>query len=771
MTLTPKILDPVQGLIDYVLTIKPYHTKIIEVLEELIHTDYLYVNMSDKINFCINFGIPNLNTMFAYDIIDISLSNNSITVNNSVDSLIYIGQRISIEFSNHNNGHYYVKLITYDEINNITEIELENNLISNDIDGKIVNSVIEYCPESNIKSVNVFDLQEISCTGGFGEIYDSFVSIVLQINTLDTSSENSIIISGNQLSKLEKTTTISLIDESLYPNDTFGTFHIESYSYNGVDTLVNLIEPIHLFPNYNPSITYKVLISYIGFDTVISCDLKNDSDNSETLFVSMTEEFNFELSMNYTDNFKVYNMENSYETSFDNIKFGIIDSQIEPIITESLIQPINPNLFDLWFDLNIEQLRQWQNYKWVKITHAYWYKEDILNPQIATYYKIVKDQFNDTGWIEIDPTLNDNIGLGYDLENYSTERNTYFHSENQLEIDQSLNGLFLTGGNFTSLLLNNISIKTYDNVSYLSNISHTIFVIKSKSNNEIILNDSHGDLSDLFINGISFIIELPELKNKEFNVISSLYDGVNTIITISENLDTYNFNVDSNGIIPGIFYVQPNTFNLNHTSTLFILDNTINPTIKSIEYVYNGPLRLDTNLFRNDEIEYDLIESGFSNDLFISPNNSITGDIAQTSITDEITWDWGNIEQWFQYYVIGILNLNTFIVSGNATIDIQVNQKFRIIGLNNNVGIYTADSIIFDGINTIITILELLEDVNFASTYIEPEDSLPIRILLSDTIGVNLSELTDGSILSTSGNLVQAFDYKYFDIGGYDNQI
>lgn len=769
MSLTPKILDPVQGLIDFVLTIKPYHTKIIEVLEELIHTDYLYVNMSDKIDFCINFGIPNLNTLFAYDIVDINLLTNSITINNDVNNSIDIGQRISIEFSNDNNGQYYVKSFIYDISKNITVIELTNNLISDTIDGKIVNSVIEYCPESNIKSVNVFELSEISCEGGFGEIYDSFVATILQINTLDITSENSIVISGNQLSKLEKTTTISLIDDTLYPNDIFGTFHIESYSYNGIDTLVKLIEPIHLFPNYNLVALTSALISYIEFDTVISCDLKNDSNNSETLFVSMKEEFNFELSINYTDNFKVYNMENSYETSYDNIKFGIIDSQIEPIIIESLIQPINPNLFDLWFDLNIEQLKQWQNYKWVKVTHAYWYKEDLTNPQISTYYKIIKDQFNDTGWIEIDPRLNDNIGLGYDLENYSLERDTYFHAENQLEVNQSLNGLFFMGGNFTSLLLNNTSIKTYDSISYLSNISHTFYIIKSKSNNEIILNDSHGDLSDLFINGISFIIKLPELKNKEFNVISSVYDGFNTIITISENLDIYNFDVNSNGIIPGIFYVQPNTFNLNHTSTLFILDDAIDPNIKSIEYVYNGPLRIDTNLFHDDAIEYTLTESGFANDLFISPNNSITGDIAQTSITDEITWGWGNIDQWFQYYVIGITNLNTLLLAGNATSDIQVNQKIRIIGFNNNIGIYTVDAITFDGINTTIIISELLVDVNFSSTYIEPEDSLPIRILLKDTIGVNLSELTDGSILSTSGNIVQTFDYKYFDVGGYDS--
>ena len=39
--------DPVQGLVDYVLDIKPYHTKIVEVLIEYIHTDPINVTIAE----------------------------------------------------------------------------------------------------------------------------------------------------------------------------------------------------------------------------------------------------------------------------------------------------------------------------------------------------------------------------------------------------------------------------------------------------------------------------------------------------------------------------------------------------------------------------------------------------------------------------------------------------------------------------------------------------------------------------------------------------
>jgi hypothetical protein len=44
-------LDPIQGLVDYVLDVKPYHTKIIEVMIEYVYNDNATGVVSDTVNF------------------------------------------------------------------------------------------------------------------------------------------------------------------------------------------------------------------------------------------------------------------------------------------------------------------------------------------------------------------------------------------------------------------------------------------------------------------------------------------------------------------------------------------------------------------------------------------------------------------------------------------------------------------------------------------------------------------------------------------------
>lgn len=48
---TIKILDPVQGLVDYVNDIKPYHTKVIESLVEYVGQEFVNVNIFEKFDF------------------------------------------------------------------------------------------------------------------------------------------------------------------------------------------------------------------------------------------------------------------------------------------------------------------------------------------------------------------------------------------------------------------------------------------------------------------------------------------------------------------------------------------------------------------------------------------------------------------------------------------------------------------------------------------------------------------------------------------------
>lgn len=54
MTTTMNTRDPVQGLVDYVLDVKPFHTKILEVWVEYIHTNRINATVSDELDWQIH---------------------------------------------------------------------------------------------------------------------------------------------------------------------------------------------------------------------------------------------------------------------------------------------------------------------------------------------------------------------------------------------------------------------------------------------------------------------------------------------------------------------------------------------------------------------------------------------------------------------------------------------------------------------------------------------------------------------------------------------
>ena len=51
-------LDPVQGLVDFVNDIKPYHSKVVEVIVEYQHTDLVDVTIEDAIDWRIRLNHP-----------------------------------------------------------------------------------------------------------------------------------------------------------------------------------------------------------------------------------------------------------------------------------------------------------------------------------------------------------------------------------------------------------------------------------------------------------------------------------------------------------------------------------------------------------------------------------------------------------------------------------------------------------------------------------------------------------------------------------------
>lgn len=147
------------------------------------------------------------------------------------------------------------------------------------------------------------------------------------------------------------------------------------------------------------------------------------------------------------------------------------------------------------------------------------------------------------------------------------------------------------------------------------------------------------------------------------------------------------------------------------------------------------------------------------------------GTRARTEIRDSISFGWGDITQWFQYTIVGTDALSGMItVAEDAVADIQPGQEIRIIGSMSNDGIYTVLSVAFDGEVTIIVVDGILEATEISGV-VEPVDPLPIGIRFRDTIGIIADEHVLAATLTTGGSFVGASDYVGTDIGGYDESL
>ena len=130
-----------------------------------------------------------------------------------------------------------------------------------------------------------------------------------------------------------------------------------------------------------------------------------------------------------------------------------------------------------------------------------------------------------------------------------------------------------------------------------------------------------------------------------------------------------------------------------------------------------------------------------------------------------------DITNWFQYLIKKAdSGTNTFEVIGNAINSIQVGQMFRVMGTQSNNGVYTLISPpVFDGATTIITVNNI--DVTENGGRIESYRDYGIRIVVVDSINVQVAEESNASILTTSGSFVGSWDYPNWDIGSYDESL
>lgn len=859
MALEPKKLDPVQSLVDYTNDVKPYHTKLVEVLVEYIHTDYIRAYINDEMHMCLNFGYPDLNTLFAYNINSVDVNNNYFYVVGDASNLIHTGQRILVAYSDANNGIYYVKDIAYDIRTNKTLIAVINNIPFNNSTGQIVNSLINYCgyPDS-MTSTNPHDLGDVSCRGGYGTFYDSLLNDVIYIDELNKqiwidsdvtyqfNNVKSVSLLSNNIHVLEYITNIPSLDsfkvyadltndvnigdtitissptfieygqseiqnfkvstinyDGSYSHITFlgafpilnmenafieisdvvGVLRLKTVSdvdefneqidvntvyFDGTNTVIEFVDDITNFPKYDSNNSHTLLVKYLGYDIDYMCG--SSGINGERLFVRFKELLDFNIVMDWTDKVHTYNWENTARNGYDTVNFGMIDSITEPPMPESATAPSNPNLFDIWYNTDTNKMMQWRNYAWVPVTAIYWYQEDALNNQTVTYHKRIKNSILDTGWLEFEPTLNDLVSSSYNGV-YDSEPYTIYHDTQNIYTNVNDNYVVLYGGDYRHMIINNV-ITGYNQSGSIGSINPGEFSINgidSATNSIKVL----GDKTMYFFPETTFNVVNDVLSKEEYHVISATYNGVHTLVKVSEALLDKNGIALSNssmvvGTIPSVLFIQPkyiyNDDKLEYIgtpSTIVVATNPLPNDILIVDYYWIGPYQISikTN-------QYDSMSASITNEDVTTYPGALPVDIVTTNITDEMTFGWGDITEWFQYNIIEVPTLNTIVVSGNAVADIQSNMDIEIIGLIDNIGIYPVIGVLFNGKNTIVTLGSNLKSTNVGG-FVEPIGTLPIRLILSDVLSLSVEESGSASLVD-AGDFVGSLDYNFYDVGSYD---
>lgn len=137
-----------------------------------------------------------------------------------------------------------------------------------------------------------------------------------------------------------------------------------------------------------------------------------------------------------------------------------------------------------------------------------------------------------------------------------------------------------------------------------------------------------------------------------------------------------------------------------------------------------------------------------------------------------------DVTNWFQYLIREARPEQgspptpaTFDVYGNATGDVQSGQQFRVMGTSND-GVYTVTSSpVYDTLTgtTNITVASILH--NERGGWIESYRDQGIRLVFEDSIGVGVTENATGAVLETSGNIMDAWDYQFWDVGTFDENL
>lgn len=821
-----RVLDPVQGLVDYVNDIKPYHTKIVEVLVEYVYEDQVGVTIGEDTQWVIDSVYP-------------GDASNGQACYGGYGTQPYGGPGLWPILSPNVAGYN----LDYPNGINGQTFSVPGNRTGDLVVGgrvEIVDYVEDYSALYDIIGVSQYGSPLQSCfivdtTGSppFSHLVGSVVETVG--NYLDDGRSFYITDVVPDVPEVGQTTvcvhqsillTVPMgklgLVKNIRPNS--GTYTISAVKYSGgtIDqwpgypdpsttgsppsfmlgdephTLVTVVEPLTT-PSYSwpelysafirlPSLAITEVLSYSnatyiedGFPGLYkqTPDEGISRRNIVAVSTNTVEVFgNWDISniaagdkiriIGSTSNDGTYTVSSiAYDLGTNRTILGVVESLASMVASGVVEVDIPSNVFIVNGN-HVSRFNQGELFTVVG------------GPFAGRYVTLTSDYSN--GQTRIRPTQSiinvnegiriDDVGSGFVVRGNLT---TQFPSGSAFNVVGSLynDGSYIVDSSFVSLMGSPPAQYTtiIPTSSFVPDASGEIHFVFSDPGSPAIPNAGVIKESSLIGFGESysfcdFIEPSPMGAHPPENTANALI-----IDTLKFNWgwgSSYKWEIIGTDAINSTVYIAGEMSGMIHIDDIvFIVDSLGNDgDYQVVSTAYNST-------YNRTEIELLKLSGGSPNTLPVDP-------IGSPSPYGFLVLEGADVTNWFQYSLwearpcIGspCVNLNAFVVYGDATKDIQQSQQFRISGTVND-GLYTASmSPIYNASEntTLIFVVESIATHSYGG-WIESARDYGIRLVFEDSVGVSVSENATGAVLELGGNMVGSWDYNYWDIGSWDEDL
>jgi len=694
-----KVLDPVQGLIDYTNDVKPYHSKVIEALIEYVATDFIEVVVLDTLAidfeliykfdenlFC---GVGGFGTPSFGDPLDIIVSSPDIS------------QTLQ-EYPALSSGFFIVLGDRRDVFDSVVDLDL---FITSRLEEKLID--VEASSGSPL-SGGSFTIKNNKTTNY--SIGTAFKVVGSAFNDGDYTASNVTVLSSPLRTVIEVN---------------------EIVTTNNVEGFVSLLDPVNTGIFAPAAAVYEehhLLPHTTVFTTGISLVLPPPAVDENQRYVSYvnTQPLTYNQVLGYSKALREF-VDGSPPGTFLAADEGISISDIVGVTPTSfsvLGDFRSSNIFV--DDIFVVQDSSSNNGEYI-ITDLEYVFNGSVNAFVTKFsVASVPDSITINGSLVLQIPSNVFIIEGSDYTKFFT---------------QGARVNVTTGshiGTYTTLNSKYINDKTYIRVRETLIDEGTGRNILSTTFPYIAVD---GDVTAIYTAGQKFNIVTSDRNDGSYTTTSSVYDGLTntTQISIAEPFDDtdntgeiHEFEIGSITFLPSGFgaaldfcELVPET--LARASILedfdFLLGYRfeIDGTESGADKIYiKDNIEGDVFNILSDLGSFEIVSSGINNGTYTINNLlsdpgvhailEVTPSVLDSGIfsgSPAISSGFGIYKEWFQYLIVNVeVGPNNFLVTGDATGDISIGMTIKTVEPEN---FYTVDAApTFDGINTTISVTEVI---------------------------------------------------------------